>query len=246
MKAVILAAGIASRLRPLTDHIPKCLLKVGNKNILQLTIENLLANDIIEIVIVTGYLELQIKEFVTLTFPRLNVKYIFNDVYNTTNNIYSLWLTKDTLLGDDLLLLDSDIVFDNRIINALILSDYENCLALKRHKLGDEEIKVKSDQFGRVLEISKIVSPSLAIGESIGIEKIGKNSLYKLFEVLDRKVIQEKMTNVFYEVAFEEMIKEGENIFIVDTTGYICMEIDTIADLQTANEILSTYSFTNQ
>ncbi len=246
MKAVILAAGIASRLRPLTNNTPKCLLKVGEKNILQLTIENLLANNINDLVIVTGYLEQQIKDFITGTFPQLNVTYIYNEVYDSTNNIYSLWLAKAALLGDEMLLMDSDIIFDSKIIAALINSGYENCLALKRHNVSDEEIKVKADNKGRVLEISKIVPPSLAIGESIGIEKFGVKSLYKLFEIIDRKVIQEKMVNIFYEKAFEEMIKEGEDIFIVDTTDYICMEIDTATDLQTAAEVLKKHKFTNQ
>jgi choline kinase len=238
MKAVILAAGIASRLRPLTDNTPKCLLKVGDKNILQLTLENLIANNINDLIIVTGYLEQQIKDFISATFAQLNVTYIYNDVYDSTNNIYSLWLAKDALLGDDMLLMDSDIIFDGKILESLLHSGYNNCLALKRHNVGDEEIKVKVDEMGRVLEISKIVPPSLAIGESIGIEKFGKQSLYKLFEVIDRKVIEQKMVNIFYEVAFEEMIKEGEDIYVVDTTDYICMEIDTAADLKIAAEVL--------
>ncbi len=246
MKAVILAAGIASRLRPLTDNTPKCLLKVGEKTILQLTIENLLVNNISEIVIVTGYLEQQIKDFITHNFPKLKVTFIYNQVYDVTNNIYSLWLAKDELLGSEMLLMDSDIIFDEEIIAALINSGYENCLALKRHKVGEEEIKVKADNNGRVLEISKIIPPLLAIGESIGIEKFGIKSLYKLFEVIDRKVLQEKMVNIFYEVAFEEMIKNGEDIFIVDTKAYICMEIDTAADLMIAADILTVQKFTNQ
>ncbi|MFZ4739674.1 MAG: sugar phosphate nucleotidyltransferase [Bacteroidales bacterium] len=246
MKAVILAAGIASRLRPLTNNTPKCLLKVGEKNILQLTIENLLANNITNLVMVTGYLEQQIKDFIAITFPQLNVTYIYNEVYDSTNNIYSLWLAKNELLGDEMLLMDSDIIFDSKIIAALLNSGYENCLALKRHNVGEEEIKVKADNNGRVLEISKIVPPSLTIGESIGIEKFCKKSLYKLFEIIDRKVVQEKMVNIFYEVAFEEMTKEGENIFIVDTTEYICMEIDTATDLQTAAEVIKKLKFTNQ
>jgi choline kinase len=159
-------------------------------------------------------------------------------VYDSTNNIYSLWLAKDALLGDDMLLMDSDIIFDGKILESLLQSGYDNCLALKRHNVGDEEIKVKVDEMGRVLEISKIVPPSLAIGESIGIEKFGKQSLYKLFEVIDRKVVEQKMVNIFYEVAFEEMIKEGEDIYVVDTTDYICMEIDTAADLKIAAEVL--------
>ena len=197
MKAVILAAGIASRLRPLTDNTPKCLLKAGKKPILHQTIENLLINNINQLVVVTGYLENQIKDYITANFPHLNVTYIYNEVYDTTNNIYSLWLANDVLLGDEMLLLDSDIVFDARIIDALINSGYENCLALKRHELGDEEIKVMADNKGRVLEISKIVPVEKAVGESIGIEKFGKQSLYKLFEIIEHKVVQQKMVNIF-------------------------------------------------
>jgi len=238
MKAVILAAGIASRLRPLTNNTPKCLLKVGEKSILQLTLENLIANNIKELVIVTGYLEQQIKDFISANFPQFEVNYIYNEVYDSTNNIYSLWLAKDALLGNEMLLLDSDIIFDSKIIEALINSGYENCLALKRHKVGDEEIKVKADNNGRVLEISKIVEPVLAIGESIGIEKFGKKSLYKLFDIIERKVVDENMVNIFYEKAFEEFIQQGEDIFIVDTTDFICMEIDTAEDLNKAAEII--------
>jgi choline kinase len=144
-----------------------------------------------------------------------------------------------------MLLMDSDIIFDAKIIAALMNSGYENCLALKRHNVGEEEIKVKADAKGRVLEISKIVEPALAIGESIGIEKFSTASLYKLFEVIDRKVIEEKKVNIFYEVAFEEMINEGSDMYIVDTTDYICMEIDTAADLQSAADRLIKYSLIN-
>src|SRR4051812_12226878 len=119
MKAVILAAGIASRLRPLTDNTPKCLLKVGDKSILELTIDNIIENDINEVIIVTGYLEQQIKDFVSSNYPQVNVQYIYNNVYDSTNNIYSLWLAKDSVLGEEMLLMDSDIVFDKEIISRL-------------------------------------------------------------------------------------------------------------------------------
>src|SRR5690349_3152556 len=114
MKAVILAAGIASRLRPLTDNTPKCLLKVGGKTILGITLDNILANNISEIIIVTGYLEHQIRKFISANYPEIKVKYIFNDVYASTNNIYSLWLTKESVLNEDMLMMDSDIVFDRQ------------------------------------------------------------------------------------------------------------------------------------
>ena len=238
MKAVILAAGIASRLRPLTNNTPKCLLKVGEKNILELTIDNIIANDINDVIIVTGYLEEKIRNFVSNKYPGLNVTYIYNEEYYATNNIYSLWLTKESLSGDEMLLMDSDIIFDKEIITKLLASDYESCLALKRHDVQDEEIKVKADENGRVIEIGKEVKLEDAIGESIGIEKFGAQTLKQLFTIMDRKIVVEKNVNQFYEAAFQELADNGANIHTVDTTDYICMEIDTAADLETARQIL--------
>jgi len=238
MKAVILAAGIASRLRPLTNNTPKCLLKVGDKKILELTIDNIIANDIEDIIVVTGYLEEQIKDFVSAKYPHLSVTYIYNEVYSSTNNIYSLWLAKDSLLGYEMLLMDSDIIFDKDIIAKLLASGYDNCLALKRHDVQDEEIKVKADKNGRVIEIGKEVKLDEAIGESIGIEKFGIDALKKLFTIIDRKIIVEKNVNQFYEAAFQELAEKEADIFIVDTTNYTCMEIDTAADLEAACKLL--------
>jgi choline kinase len=240
MKAVILAAGTASRLRPLTNNTPKCLLKVGEHPILELTIRNLIMNNINELVIVTGFEQQKIKDYISVRFPQLNVNYIYNNLFDTTNNIYSLWLAKDVLLGNEIILLDSDIIFDYKIIERLINSGYENCLALKKHKLGEEEIKVKADTTGKVQEISKVVPPSLAAGESIGIEKFGEKSLYKLFDIIDKLIIEQKKVNIFYEVAFEQMIKEGDDIYAVDTTDLMCMEIDTADDLSTADKLIKS------
>jgi choline kinase len=232
MKTVILAAGAGSRLKPLTDHVPKCLLKVGVKCILEMTIENLLATNNSEIIIVTGYLENKIREFIRERFRHLQITYIYNELYASTNNIYSLWLAKDEVLGNDMMMLDSDIVFDERIISKLQNSGYKNCLALKRHEVHDEEIKVKTDAHGCVIEIGKEVNVSQAEGESIGIEMFGKEALTELYFILDRKVVTEKEVNQFYEAAFQEL--SDNKLFIVDTTEYFCMEIDTEEDLKIA------------
>ncbi|HVN57017.1 MAG TPA: phosphocholine cytidylyltransferase family protein [Bacteroidales bacterium] len=236
MKALILAAGIASRLRPLTDNTPKCLLKVGDKCILERAIENILHNNIRDIAIVTGYLEEQIKLFLTNRFKEVSFTYIHNNLYASTNNIYSLWLARNSVMDDDMLMMDSDIVFDHRIPGKLINSGHRNCLALKKHALGDEEIKVRADGQMRVLEISKIVKPAEAAGESIGIELFSRESLPLLYKILDKKVADEKMVNIFYEVAFEEFVRSGEEIYAIDCSEYYCTEIDTEADLHTAAE----------
>jgi len=237
MKAVILAAGVASRLRPLTNHTPKCLLEIGPKKILELAIENLVANKIFEIVIVTGYFENQIRDFVNLRFPELNITYYYNELYESTNNIYSLWLARHSFHEDDMLLMDSDIVFDKQIIAKLCSSGFKSCLALKRHDVLDEEIKVRTDHNGRVLEISKEVNQSEAAGESVGIELFKNDFLRELFNVIDRKVNIEKNVNQFYEAAFQELINNNHSIYIVDITEYFCTEIDTVEDLKFAGEI---------
>ncbi|MEO5782219.1 MAG: phosphocholine cytidylyltransferase family protein [Ginsengibacter sp.] len=239
MKAVILAAGIASRLRPLTDNTPKCLLKAGDKRILELTINNIIANNINDVIIVTGYLEQQIKDFVSQNYPGLNITFIYNDVYSSTNNIYSLWLTNNIVSGDEMLLMDSDIIFDKEIIARLITSGYSNCLALKKHKVQQEEIKVKADENGRVIEIGKEVKLTEAIGESIGIEKFGVETSQKLFKILDRKILVEKNVNQFYEAAFQELADSNTDIFTVDVSDLTCMEIDTAEDLQAAKMLLN-------
>jgi len=241
MKTVILAAGAGSRLKPLTDHLPKCLLTVGGKSILEMTIENLVATGNPEIIIVTGYLEEKIREFIKHRFPQLNVTFIFNSSYTSTNNIYSLLLCKDVVAGDDMLMMDSDIIFDKSIIEKLLASGYKNCLALKRHDVHEEEIKVRADEKGRVLEIGKNVIPADAAGESIGIEIFGKEILPELFGILDRMVVTEKKVNLFYEAAFQELADKKNDLFVVDVTEYPCMEIDTIEDLTTADELIRNH-----
>lgn len=234
MKGIILAAGMASRMWPLTKNTPKCLLKDGNKAILHRMIDNLLSHNISDILIVTGFLREQIEQFVKKTFPGKNIRFTHNEKYDSTNNIYSLWLAKEFIANDDFILLDSDIIFDKRIIGLLLNSPYDNCLALKStHELGDEEIKILIDTDNSITEISKTVIPSKAIGESIGIEKFNKDFSAALFEILDKKIVKDKTVNIFYEAAFQDAIDKGGKLYPVDVGPLPCMEIDTLEDLET-------------
>lgn len=234
MKAIILAAGIASRLRPLTEHTPKCLLKIGEKCLLERTINSLLTNHIRELVIVTGYLQEQIVEFVHTHYPTLNVEFIYNEKYASTNNIYSLWLAGKSVGEEDILLLDSDIIFDPALISAVLTSPCPDCLAINRHALGEEEMKVISDFRGMVRQISKTCPISEAIGESIGIEKMSKEYVRHLFAELDKLILEEKQVNVFYEIAFERLIAQNRTFGIADTTSCFSMELDTVEDFNQA------------
>ena len=238
MKVLILAAGVASRLKPLTDNTPKCLLKVGDKSILERTIDNLIKNNISEVIVVTGFMKEKIEDYLTQNHPNLSFIFIYNEKYDSTNNIYSLWLAKSELLGYEMLLMDSDIVFDSRIIGQLLSSNYDNCLSLRSsEEVGKEEIKCLLNWDGSIKEIGKTMNPKDAVGESIGIEKFSKELVLRLFTILDRKVLDEKDVNVFYEAAFQEALDNGAKIFPIDVEHYKCMEIDTKEDFKTAATI---------
>lgn len=239
MKAIILAAGMASRLRPLTDTTPKCLLKIGERSLLQRSIDALISNGIKEIVIVTGYLHNQIEDFVKQQYPNVNISFIHNEVYDSTNNIYSLWLARPKADGEEILLLDSDLLYDPEIITRILSTNAENVLTLIRHDLGEEEMKVVTDS-SVIIEISKTCSPSDAIGESLGIEKMGKPYTSALYKELEPMMNQEHLENVFYEKAFERLIPKGHTFKILDVTDLFSCELDTVEDFQNAKEKIPT------
>lgn len=244
MIGVILAAGMASRLRPLTNDRPKCLLTVGNRPLLQRTMDALCQQQagIDEFVVVTGYLHEQIEQFLTSHYPDKTIHFIYNADYQTTNNIYSLWLARPFIDGKDFILLDSDILFDPSIA-LRILSQTDTVLALNRHELGDEEIKVIVDQDNRVMEISKTCSSCDAIGESVGIEKMNAEYSKALFTELRQMIDNEGLVNVFYEMAFERLIKQGHQFRIIDTTDLFSIELDTVEDFNQAKQLIPQHLY---
>ena len=237
MIGVILAAGMAKRLRPLTDDRPKCLLKVGDRTLLQRTVDAVIAAGISELVVVTGYREQMICDFLSEHYPSLTIHFINNQDYAHNNNIFSLWLTRPFTEGKDFLMLDSDILFDPAILPALLKED-SSVLALNRHELGEEEIKVIVDESGRVKEISKVCDIKKAVGESVGIEKISASFSSALFKELQQMIEKEGLIDVFYERAFERLIPQGYTFRIVDTTDFFSIELDTVEDFENAKRLI--------
>ena len=237
MIGVILAAGMAKRLRPLTDERPKCLLTVGQRTLLQRTVDGIIAAGISELVVVTGYRAQMIRDFLTSHYPDLTIHFIDNPDYAHNNNIFSLWLTRPYTEGRDFLLLDSDILFDPQIIPA-VLSAEGSALALNRHELGEEEIKVIVDDQNRVVEISKVCSIEQAIGESVGIEKMEADYSAALFRELEQMIEVEGLIDIFYERAFERLIPQGHTFTVVDTTRYFSIELDTVEDFENAKKLI--------
>lgn len=228
---------MATRLRPLTLNTPKCLLDVAGRSLLQRSMDALIANDVREFVIVTGYLHEKIEAFVAQQYgDSISVKFIHNALFDSTNNIYSLWLARPEADGQDILLLDSDLLYDKQIITEVLACKDDNVLTLIRHDLGEEEMKVVLGSEGTIKEISKTCDPAAAAGESLGIEKMGKaytNALYKELEVM---MNDEHLENKFYELAFERLIPQGHTYHVIDMTNYFSCELDTVEDFENAKE----------
>ena len=243
-KAIILAAGTASRLRPLTLHTPKCLLKVGERTLLERSMDALIKAGIREFCIVTGYLHEKIEDFVKQTYGEsIDVCFIHNKDYETTNNIYSLWLARPKADGQEVLLLDSDLLYDGQIVERVLADSHENVLTLIRHELGEEEMKVVMNENGAITEISKTCNPALAAGESLGIERMGKAYTTALYKELDIMMNQEHLENTFYELAFLRLIAQGNTFSVLDVTEFFSCELDTIEDFENAKQRIPAHLF---
>ena len=228
---------MAKRLRPLTDTRPKCLLQVGQRTLLQRTVDALVQAGISELVVVTGYRGEMIRHFLTTHYPQLAIHFIDNVDYAHNNNIFSLWMTRPYTDGRDFLLMDSDILFDPAIVGRM-MAEPATALALNRHECGEEEIKVIVDAAGQVVELSKTCSIRDAVGESVGIEKIAADYSAALFRELEQMIDGEGLIDIFYERAFERLIPQGHLFHVVDTTDMFSIELDTVDDFQRAKELI--------
>ena len=228
---------MAKRLRPLTDTQPKCLLKVGERTLLERTVDAQLAAGIDELVVVTGYRGDMIHDFLTTHYPDLAIHFIHNADYEHNNNIFSLWMTRPYTDGRDFLLMDSDILLDPKLV-ARIAQQPDTALALNRHECGEEEIKIIADSEDRVVELSKTCSISDAIGESVGVERIASDYSTALFRELEQMIEREGLIDIFYERAFERLIPQGHYFRVVDTTGYFSIELDTVEDFKNAKALI--------
>lgn len=140
MQAIILAAGMGKRLRSYTKDATKCMVKVNGKTLIEYTIEALVSNKIDRLVVVVGYKGQLLKDFIASKFNAANlhgmkIEYIENPVYDTTNNIYSLYLAGDEMAKDDTILLESDLIFKPEILTSLITSPDKNLAVVSPFEL---------------------------------------------------------------------------------------------------------------
>ena len=134
MQALILAAGMGRRMGKYTDHHTKCMVMVGGKTLLERTIEGLINANIKKLVMVIGYEAENLKNYIASKKFNIEIEYVYNYEYLTTNNIYSLHLAKDLLIQDDTILIESDLIYDKNIILSIVESKEKNLAVVAKYE----------------------------------------------------------------------------------------------------------------
>ncbi len=229
--ALLLAAGTGSRLRPLTLDAPKCLTEVGGEPILGRLVDNLRLQGIKRLVVVTGYLDDCIRDFLDVNAPDLQVDYVFNPVYSTTNNIYSLWLARE-VIDEPFVLIESDLVFEDSMLESMLVPDriaISNILPW----MNGTVVELNSQQGIAAFHVSHDVNDELRY-KTVNIYSFSSQSWQKVIKQLDRH-IADKRVNEYYETVFAEMVADGslelQSVFFDENKWY---EIDCMKDLHQA------------
>ena len=235
--ALLLAAGVGSRLAPLTDGLPKCLVSVSGVPILKRLVRSLDGHGIERLVIVTGYKAEMIRDYLGEGFGGIAIEYIVSPLFETTNDIYSLWLARH-LIDEPFLLLESDLVFDEQLLAPLLQPER---IAVSRQLPWMGGTTVTFDGNGHVNAFYP--PPPGVYGQhctdidhfmAVNICSLARDTWGAVCERLERRVAAGQ-TGLFYESVFEEMAADGSlALAAVIFPAERWYEIDTLADLDAA------------
>ncbi len=145
MQAIILAAGMGKRLGEYTKNNTKCMVPVNGVPLIDRVLNQLSSLKLSRVVIVVGYEGQKLIDYIGNEYNGLKIEYIFNSIYNKTNNIYSLALAKDKMQEDDTLLLESDLIFDDRLFSLVVDNPCPNLALVAKYEAWMDGTMVQID-----------------------------------------------------------------------------------------------------
>lgn len=239
MIGVILAAGVGSRLRPMTNDKPKCLVTTAGKPILQYQLDAYKEAGIKELVIVLGYESQAVKEYLKHN-KDFKIRIIDNEIYEDTNNMYSLYLAKEFVEGKPFILNNADLSVESSLVASMLKDEREDLVAVDVGSFNDESMKVTTNDKGLITNISKQIPEGLTIGCSIDFYKFSETSSVRFFEEMGSIIEGDKNLKDWSEVAMQRLFKSQELQFsIFDIEGLDWVEIDNYDDLALSDKIFS-------
>ncbi|WP_349763451.1 aminotransferase class I/II-fold pyridoxal phosphate-dependent enzyme [Fusobacterium sp. SYSU M8D902] len=244
MKAIILAAGMGSRLKKITKNKTKCMVEVNGETLIARVLNQLEKYKLDEIIVVTGYKENILKDYIEKLSLKTKIKFCNNEIYDQTNNIYSLSLVKDEMVQNDILLIESDLIFESEILDEIISSSDKNLAAVSPYELWMDGTCVELDKDNNIVNFTS--------SKEFGIDKTDKYyktiNIYKLSKEFNSKYyipfleayIKSKGTDQYYETVFETVIKiipnQLKGLIIKNIKWY---EIDDKQDLDIAESLFA-------
>ncbi|HET6371350.1 MAG TPA: phosphocholine cytidylyltransferase family protein [Nitrospiria bacterium] len=235
MKAILLAAGIGKRLRPFTEHSPKCLINMGGRPLLDRYLEALQAAGITEAVMVVGHRKEKIVERFGERVGNLSIRYVENPDFHL-GSLLSLYAARSSFT-DDLLIMDADVLFPKRFLSLLIGSPHPNAFLLDETSKSEGEERMLLVRGGRVVNSTKNPTPPYdLIGEGVGFFKLSKEAVPVLIQILEKFALT--APEIEYEETFSTLFRSIDAGY--ETVGGLpWIEIDFPEDIEQAErEIL--------
>ena len=245
MQAVILAAGMGKRLKELTQDNTKCMVKINGVTLIERMLRQIDRHNLSKIVIVIGYEGQKLVDYIsTLKNIKTPIVYVDNPIYNKTNNIYSLSLAQDYLCEEDTLLFESDLIFEDSIID-LLLNDPRPSLALvDKYESWMDGTCVKLDEQDNITAF--IPGKNFKYSEkdeyykTVNIYKFSKNFSKNSYVPFLNAYIKALGENEYYEQVLRVItMLDNPEIKAKRLTGQLWYETDDIQDLDIASSMFN-------
>jgi histidinol-phosphate/aromatic aminotransferase/cobyric acid decarboxylase-like protein/choline kinase len=244
MNAIILAAGMGRRLKDLTANNTKCMIRVNGVTLIERMLRQLDVLNLSKIVIVIGYEGQNLVDYITTLDIKTEIIYINNPIYDRTNNIYSLSLARDYLLEDDALLLESDLIFEDSLLEELIKDKRDTLAVVDKYESWMDGTVVKIDSSDNIVDFipgNKLVfSDTPSYYKTVNIYKFSRQfseSRYTPFLDAYLKVLG---NNEYYEQVLRVVnLLDEPGIKVKRLEGQLWYEIDDIQDLDLASTIFT-------
>lgn len=231
-RALILAAGQGSRLLPLTEDTPKCLLDLSGRSMLEWQLHGLAAAGIREAVVLTGFRsDLVEAALQRITPPGLTVRTLFNPFYKVADNLASCWLAREELSGPSLIL-NGDTLFEPAVARRLLAAPESSITVTIDRKPGydedDMKVRVEGD---RLHAIGKKLRATEVNGESIGFLRFSAAGAASFVAELERTMRTREGVGLWYLSAIHRLAGAGVDVRCASIEGLQWAELDFPADL---------------
>lgn len=244
MQAIMLAAGMGRRMGKYTKEYTKCMVTVGRKSLLERAIEALEYSGISKLVMVIGYEAEALRTYIDSRKFNIQIEYVYNYEYATTNNIYSLFLAREYLKKEDTILLESDLVYDKEIVKQLVDSKEQNLAVVAKYEQWMDGTVVTIDKDRNITDfIDKEhfrYEDADQYYKTVNIYKFSKEFSENQYIPFLEAYLTAYGVNQYYEQVLKILahIKNSElHAFVLQNENWY--EIDDVQDLDIANTIFA-------